>query len=239
MKKASELKAESVKLKDEIINKISLKLVIYGAITLMFVILSSLVVYLYFQYTDTKALLKSKISSEKQAANELVTRVSKLIELPKEAATIATVSDKKKLASQPFFDKAENGDKVLIYSEAKKAILYRPSTNKIIEVGPISVPSAPPISPQAQTVKVALFNGSGTVGLAGQTEKTLLDALKNIEVVEKADARESYDKTVVYDISKSHSAQALEIATLLGGVVTGAPEGEAVPEADILVIIGK
>lgn len=50
-----------------------------------------------------------------------------------ETPTIATVSDITKLQGQPFFAKAQNGDKVYVYSNAKKAILYRPSENKIIE----------------------------------------------------------------------------------------------------------
>jgi len=65
------------------------------------------------------------------------------MELPKdEEPTIATVLDKEKLKDQLFFAKAENGDKVIIYSKNQKAILYRPSINKIIDVAPISI--APP-----------------------------------------------------------------------------------------------
>ncbi len=43
---------------------------------------------------------------------------------------------------QPFFANAQVGDKVLIYYKAKKAILYNPTDNKIVEVGPISDPQA-------------------------------------------------------------------------------------------------
>lgn len=59
-----------------------------------------------------------------------------------EQPSIATVSDKNKLKDQAFFKNAQNGDTLLIYTNARKAILYRESTNKIIEVAPIAIDTA-------------------------------------------------------------------------------------------------
>ena len=50
----------------------------------------------------------------------------------------ATVSDPSALAGQSFFTSAQKGDKVLIYSQAKEAILYSVSMNKIINVAPLN-----------------------------------------------------------------------------------------------------
>jgi hypothetical protein len=70
---------------------------------------------------------------------DLVEKVGKLIMLPQdEEPTVATVSDVDKLKDQPFFAKASNGDKVLLYSTAQKAYLYDPEANKILEVAPIN-----------------------------------------------------------------------------------------------------
>jgi hypothetical protein len=65
--------------------------------------------------------------------------VAELILVPdNETPTIAEVSDLRALEGQVFFQNAALGDKVLMYLNAQKAILYRPSENKIIEVGPIT-----------------------------------------------------------------------------------------------------
>lgn len=75
-----------------------------------------------------------------EEVKKLVAEVGKLIDLPAgEDPTIATVTDISKLKDQPFFRNAKNGDKVLIYSKAKKAILYDPNNHKVIDIAPINV----------------------------------------------------------------------------------------------------
>jgi hypothetical protein len=64
--------------------------------------------------------------------------VSRLMDTPPEVPTVATVTDVAKLGAQAFFVGAVSGDKVLFYNDAKKVILYRPSTDKIIKVGPLT-----------------------------------------------------------------------------------------------------
>lgn len=113
--------------------------------------------YFYNQYQKTQQLLQNSGQNANLTA-QLVKEVGKLIELPiGEIPTIATVSDATKLSDQPFFANAQNGDKVLIYAQAKKAILYRPSIKwkifysiKIIEISPINLaPSIPQATPSA------------------------------------------------------------------------------------------
>ncbi|HVU06834.1 MAG TPA: hypothetical protein VHE10_03565 [Candidatus Paceibacterota bacterium] len=75
----------------------------------------------------------------------LVSKIGRYIVLPAdETPTLATVSDPARLKDQPFFANAVVGDKVLIYTNSRKAILWRPSLDKIIEVSPLNVP--PPAS---------------------------------------------------------------------------------------------
>lgn len=92
--------------------------------------------YFYKKYSDIRKNPQSVAQNETKA---LIAKVGKLIELPAdEEPTIATVSDLEPLKGQAFFEKAKIGFKVLIYTNAKKAILYDPEINKIIEVAPVN-----------------------------------------------------------------------------------------------------
>lgn len=78
----------------------------------------------------------------KEEVDKTLSQVGKLMVLPTgEIPTVANVTDPSKLKDQPFFANAKEGDKVLIYEQSRKAILYSPSLNKIIEVSPINLPS--------------------------------------------------------------------------------------------------
>ncbi len=73
-------------------------------------------------------------------AKDVIAQVGKILVLPEgEDPTVATVTNLEKLKDQPFFAKAKLGDRVLIYTGAKKAILYDPIANKIVEVAPLGI----------------------------------------------------------------------------------------------------
>ncbi len=113
---------------------------------IIFVLIISLVTGLVLVLKDRNHL-KNEVSKLSQSqpsatddAKQLNSEVGKLIELPTdETPTVATVVDASKVKSQAFFANAQNGDRVLLYSKSSKAILYRPSTKKIIEVAPINI----------------------------------------------------------------------------------------------------
>ncbi len=90
--------------------------------------------------TELEKLKKDPNSIQREENKILLENVDNIVDLPKgEEPTIATVTDESKLSSQPFFANAKKGDKVLIYTGAKKAILYRPSTKKVIEIAPVRI----------------------------------------------------------------------------------------------------
>ena len=113
-------------------------------ITIGLLLISILVIFsLYIKIYKTN-------SPEKLASNEIndvVAKVSKIIILPEgEEPTIATVLDLEKVKDQPFFANAKIGDKVLIYLKAKKAFLYDPIANKIVEATYLSDQDLEPFS---------------------------------------------------------------------------------------------
>lgn len=98
--------------------------------------------YLYQQVQALKNDPKTLQNAQQTKAADVKAKVGKLISVPSdETPTLATVTDKTKLKDQPFFKDAENGDTILIFPQAKKAIIYRESENKLINVGPIAITS--------------------------------------------------------------------------------------------------
>lgn len=193
----------------------------------------------YYQSRQEINRLKQNPQAETQAeVKKLTELVGKLMELPQETPTVATVTDKSKLKDQPFFARAQNGDKVLIYTQARKAILYSPKLNKVIDVAPVNIGQTQP----ASQVRVALYNGTQTVGLTNTVEKDLKDKINNVDVVAKQNAgNNTYQKSVVVDLTGGKQKQAAEqLAKVLGASVGPLPEGEEKPEdVDLLVILGE
>ncbi|MEI7480265.1 MAG: hypothetical protein WCJ59_01435 [bacterium] len=102
-------------------------------------------------YNKYKSLTVDATAESMKETQRLVSELGKIMELPKgETPTVATISDKEKLKGQAFFTMAENGDVLFAYTASMKAILFRPSTSKIINVAPISINQAQDLT-QAST----------------------------------------------------------------------------------------
>ena len=194
----------------------------------------------YYYYNNYQKLLKNPDIVTKQEVTWLQDKVGKLMQLPSdETPSTATVLDKDKLKGQAFFAHAENGDKILIYTNAKKAILYRPSTNKIIEVMPIALDNQQNAGATTQNIKVALYNGTNTDGLTNTAEINIKNKIANVDITAKEKAKKSdYKSTIVVDLSGKPD-QAKAIADAVGGTVGTIPAGETKPDADILVVVAK
>ncbi len=102
-------------------------------------------IWLIHGYISTRNQLEQATKSKPSttASQQVVDKVALLVDLPAgESPTIATVNDASKVKDQQFFARAKNGDKVLIYSKSGMAVLYRPSTNRVIEYSKVNVSAA-------------------------------------------------------------------------------------------------
>ena len=221
-----------------------------------FILLLAVAGYFFWQ--------NQKLTAGARELEQLKSAVSRLYELPDETPTLATIVDKEQLQGQELFNRAQNGDKVLIFPQAKKAILYRPSTKKIVEVAPFLAPISPD-SPQEQaavsantaqsplpsastsgtpspqpTVKVSVLNGTTSVGLAKKYAAELETKVQNLSIASTVQAKkDTYTVTTVSDVSGKNAAAAQLVATALNAQLQPLPEGEAVPDAEIIVVIGS
>jgi hypothetical protein len=121
-------------------------------VVLVIGLLIAVVAYFYYDYAEAKKQVMElnkqltatpSTPTRVETLADLIAEVSRLIVLPTdETPTIATVNDLQKLQGQQFFVNAKVGDKVLIYTKAKKAILYDPQNQKIVEVAPLNLETA-------------------------------------------------------------------------------------------------
>lgn len=232
-----------------------IKNLLIAAVAVTMVALGGSTYYFYHQYKKTTAV----------EAEDIAGKIGKFMELPSEPATLATVTDKDKVREQAFFAHSENGDKVLIYTQTKKAILYRPSTNKIIEVMYLSAGNQPPANTLGQNnsaqgteqpaqttpvnapadqsalvsenVRVVVYNGTNTGGMAA-TVADKIAGMAGVSVTQKSNATGIFTTTIVVDLT-GKGAAAQKIAEAVGGQVEEFPASEKKPEnADILIIAG-
>jgi hypothetical protein len=195
--------------------------------------------YFYSQYQSAQSKLNNPNQAAQQETQSLINQMSKIIDLPQADVkngepTLATVLDKSKLKDQPFFANAENGDKVLIYTKAKKAYLYRPSTGKVINVAPVTIGAG-------QSAKLAILNGTTTANLADKISNEIKNKYPDATIVSTGNASQTnYSKTTVVDLTGQNDATAGALAQAIGASVGTLPAGETKPDnADLLVIIGS
>jgi hypothetical protein len=165
-----------------------------------------------------------------------------------------TVTDKEKLSGQLFFANAKNGDKVLVYEKAKKAFLYDPVADMVIEVGPVltasasgtlassgSTPGGSTVTP-APTAQAsytfAILNATQISGLTKTYEVKLVSAVPTAKVVARGNAKGDYPTSLLVDITGTHAGQASALAKTLGLTVSSLPAGESTSSADFLIILG-
>ena len=93
-----------------------------------------------FFFWKWQSLKTSPEVAAQETSSRIVEKVGKIYQLPKnEQPTVALIQDIQKLKDQSFFEKAQNGDYLLMYQQSKLALLYREKDGRLINVGPISL----------------------------------------------------------------------------------------------------
>ena len=170
---------------------------------------------------------------------KVLRQVGAHIILPPETPSLATVKDPTQV-KEVFLKQAKVGDKVLIFSKAGKIMLFRPSINRIIDVGSIVID---PSLSEAKGARVVIRNGSKYAGAADTASAKLKQAYPNIASVTIENAsRTTFEKTIGIDLSADQKF--LEFSTaaaqLSGGQAGIVPLGESKPQnVDVLIIIGN
>jgi len=233
-----------------IIPKISKRNFIVGILTLAILGSGGFLFTLQKDSTSTTDEVALVFQNEQES---IIEEIGKSYLLPDETPTVATVSDTSTLAGQDFFKNAKNGDKLLIYTNAKRAVLYRPSIGKIIEVGPINLTEGESkvagatdeiveAEEDIEQILVTLYNGTQRIGLTLVAQDLILSELDDnvIEIGDREDAEDKpYENTIVIDLSGGNTAFVEEISELIGGEVGQVPDGEISPDSDILIILGQ
>jgi len=167
----------------------------------------------------------------------VVGKIGKLVILPgNETPALAEVTDKTKLDTNSILKEAENGDQVLIYTQNAKIIIYRPSDNKIVDIGPLLVGTSGSIY---ITSKFYIVDGSGKAGSYDTLRQTIVGAFPNARV-DKLSAPRAYPETHVVDVSGNNAYLAQQLADVLKMNTGATPEGVKVPaDADFLIVLGS
>ncbi len=139
-----------------------MKRIISGIVIVLIIVVGG-----YFLWKSTPAKTATSVASttsevqttqaaqadQAAQAKILLEQLSKLMILPQgEQPIIATINDASALIKeQPFYTGAINGDVVFIFQNAAKAIVFSPSRNLIVNVGPILPPAQSQTSSPATT----------------------------------------------------------------------------------------
>lgn len=114
----------------------------------------SIGVSIYF-YIQNKKLIANPQAAVEKETQDIVRRIGGLVDIPGEKPSVITVVDREKLDDQEFFKKAQNGDKIIVFEGARRIILYRPSSGKIVDMIPLVFQSPTPKPQEAQDIPLA------------------------------------------------------------------------------------
>jgi hypothetical protein len=186
--------------------------------------------YFYWQYQKVLKNQPVPATSPQSETKNLTDKLGKFLALPSdEEPTIAEVKDVEKLKEQLFFSGAQNGDKVLIYTKNKRAVLYRPETDRVIEITSLGTAKE----------NVAVPSSGGVAGVTDATSGEMILAEKKDASKAETVAPVPAKKVFVYNGSKIKGLAA-KLADEISAGVTGveiADTGNAVGDYPTTLVV--
>ena len=145
---------------------------------------------------------------------------------------IATITDITKMKGQTFFDKAQNGDFIVVFPNTRLALIYREKSDQIVNSGPVAVDA----NQQASKLNVKIYGAAADRDAAEQAINTAFPGSTNIS---KLDASAKISSTVVVDVSGKNAVAAEQLAAKLKNAKVGSvPSGQATPsDAEIAIYV--
>ena len=110
----------------------------------------------FYMQTQNEAYQQKRAEAK---INSMLKKVERLVLLPEdEVPAVFDINEPETLIEQQaFFRGVEAGDKLLVFPETNKAIIYSPKKNQIINIGPVTfdsnltgTPAAQPSAPTPQ-----------------------------------------------------------------------------------------
>ena len=186
-------------------------------------------IFWFIKYNNLK---QANLTTEQRIA-KYEKEISKTYTLPiGDAPTLADVKSadelKKDEANKEFFKDAANGDILLIYSNNKLGVLYRPTTKKIIKAGPVAF---------KQQINTAVI---GAKPDRDKVISTLKEAFANdIATATEADPKSPLTPgtIVVVDVTGNNKNLVDKLASELKGSVGNVPVGQDTPKDGTAVAI--
>lgn len=166
--------------------------------------------------------------------------------------TLFVIDQPELLKRYPFFANAKAGDRLMIWANYRKTLLYRPSTNEVIAFGWFedTISTKSPAGPQAgaliplpvtKQLGVVIRDGASMPGPAISFEALFNSLYPNALILSVTDAtRKNYNKTILIDPTGTRSVEARAMAAKLGITVAPLPVEEAAipPGVDFLIVVG-
>ncbi|MBU2025897.1 MAG: hypothetical protein ABIC19_01745 [Patescibacteria group bacterium] len=187
-----------------------------------------------------------RMNLAKEQTKQMLEKVSRHIVIPSdEEPIIADISDPESLVKQEsFYENAKRGDKIIVYEKARKAIIYRPDEDKLINVGPIYIEDNENSAVSIQDLEEASLEIRNADKDSSRADELVeeLEAIEKFKITGQGEASgEDYQGYTLIDLSNGQKPGAVNFLKqrLETEAAKELPRGEPGSKADVLIIVGE